>query len=78
MTFFLVFEARRYRYYNTFRARARLLEIDFYVPMLRGQSVDLGGKWATMLSDDYSKPHYHISFSRALGRRLRNNYSWIL
>jgi uncharacterized membrane protein len=30
------------------------------------------------LAEDYCKPHYHISYMRALGRRLRRNYSWIL
>src|SRR5579862_5482102 len=34
---FLLFEARRYRYFNVWRARARLLETDFYAPMLRGE-----------------------------------------
>ena len=78
VTFFLIFEARRYRCYNFFRARARLLETDFYVPMLRGEKVAVGVAWNAMLADDYSTPHYHISFMRAIGRRLRNNYSWIL
>ncbi len=78
VTFFLIFEARRYRYYNLFRARARLLETDFYVPILRGEKVAVGGAWNAMLADDYATPHYHISFWRATGRRLRNNYSWIL
>src|SRR5437016_6703882 len=39
VTVFLVFEARRYRYFNVWRARARLLETDFYAPMLRGEDV---------------------------------------
>jgi uncharacterized membrane protein len=43
VTFFLIFEARRYRYYNIFRARARLLETDFYVPILRGEKIDVNG-----------------------------------
>jgi len=34
---FLLFEARRYRYFNVWRARARLLETDFYGPMIRGR-----------------------------------------
>ncbi|WP_136658065.1 DUF2270 domain-containing protein [Nitratireductor sp. XY-223] len=78
VTFFLAFEARRYRYYNLFRARARLLESDFYAPILNGEKVRLDSDWGAMLADDYRTPHYHISFIRAAGRRLRNNYSWIL
>src|SRR5271169_1919223 len=33
---FLMLEARRYRYFNVWRARARLLETDFYAPILQG------------------------------------------
>ena len=33
---FLLQDARRYRCFNVWRARARLMETDFYVPMLRG------------------------------------------
>jgi uncharacterized membrane protein len=38
VTVFLMFEARRYRYFNVWRARARLLETDFYAPMIRGEA----------------------------------------
>jgi len=75
---FLHFEARRYRYYNLFRARARLLESDVYAPMLSGHEISWGGDWNEMLADDYQTPHYHITYIRAAGRRLRSNYSWII
>src|SRR5215469_14953757 len=39
VTVFLLFEARRYRYFNVWRARARLLETDFYAPMISGEGV---------------------------------------
>src|ERR1700730_13192673 len=39
VTVFLLFEARRYRYFNVWRARARLLETDFYAPMIRGEGI---------------------------------------
>ncbi|MCV0424547.1 MAG: DUF2270 domain-containing protein [Roseibium sp.] len=78
VTVFLIFEARRYRYYNMFRARARLLESDFYAPILHGHRLSMTGNWSTLLADDYEMPHYHISLVRAAGRRLRSNYSWIL
>lgn len=75
---FLAFEARRYRYFNVWRARCRLMETDIYAPLLRGEGVTLDGKWNTLLSNDYLRPHFHISYSRALGRRLRKNYAYIL
>ena len=67
---FLLFEARRYRYFTVRRARARLLETDFYVPIIRGEGVQLGSGWAELLAKDYCDPRYHISFARAIGRRL--------
>lgn len=75
---FLHFEARRYRYFNVWRARCRLMETDLYVPLLRGEGVSLDGKWNTMLADDYATPHFHISYARSLGRRIRKNYAYIL
>jgi uncharacterized membrane protein len=77
VTVFLVFEARRYRYFNVWRARARLLETDFYAPMLRGEDVAPNTAWTELLASDYRKPSYHISFARAIGRRLRRTYGWI-
>src|ERR1043166_8496395 len=77
VTVFLLFEARRYRYFNVWRARARLLETDFYAPMLRGEGVQLDSGWTTLLAHDCVAPRYHITFARAIGRRLRRTYGWI-
>ena len=75
---FLVFEARRYRYFNVWRARARWMETYFYAPMLRGEGVSSGRDWPLILANDYCEPRHHISLLRAIGRRLRRNYIWIL
>jgi uncharacterized membrane protein len=77
VTVFLLFEARRYRYFNVWRARARLLETDFYAPMLRGEGAARDARWIELLANDYQHPHYHISYARAIGRRLRRTYGWI-
>ncbi len=74
---FLSLEARRYRYFNVWRARARLLETDFFAPMLKGTGGQQDGRWNTMLADDLMRPQFHISYVRAVGRRLRKNYAWI-
>jgi uncharacterized membrane protein len=74
---FLLFEARRYRYFNVWRARTRLLETDFYAPMIRGEGIRLGAGWTELLAKDYCEPRYHVSFARAIGRRLRRTYAWI-
>jgi uncharacterized membrane protein len=75
---FLSFEARRYRYFNVWRARCRLMETDIYVPLLRGEGVQMDGRWNTLLADDYARPRFHITYMRAVGRRLRKNYAYIL
>jgi uncharacterized membrane protein len=72
---FLLFEARRYRYFNVWRARARLLETDFYAPMIKGEGVRRDPSWTELLAKDYVDPRYHISFARAVGRRLRTHGS---
>ena len=77
VTVFLLFEARRYRYFNVWRARARLLETDFYAPMIKGEGVALDSGWTELLANDYRNPRYHISYLRAIGRRLRRTYAWI-
>jgi uncharacterized membrane protein len=76
--FFLLLEARRYRYFNVWRARARWMERNFYAPMLCGDAVTLDAEWSRVLAHDYRRPHYHISLARAVGRRLYRNYIWIL
>src|SRR2546430_10684830 len=73
---FLGMEARRYRYFNVWRARARWLEMNFYAPIFTGVARDDG--WQMVLARDYTAPRHHISFVRAAGRRLRRNYVWIL
>jgi uncharacterized membrane protein len=75
---FLVFEARRYRYFNVWRARARWIETHFYAPLLRGQGCDPRNGWEQILARDYCEPRHHISMARAIGRRLRRTYFWLL
>ena len=50
---------------------------DFYAPMIRGEGIRLGAGWTKLLAKDYCDPRYHISFARAIGRRLRRTYAWI-
>ncbi len=75
---FLLFEARRYRYFNVWRARARLIETEFYAPLLHGSGIHIKSGWNDLLAKEYRQPEYHISLARSIGRRLRRNYAWIL
>lgn len=74
---FLIFEARRYRYFNVWRARCRWIEKNFYAPLLLRSHRPEPGVWQDILANDYLTPQYHISFWRALGRRIRRNYGYI-
>lgn len=71
---FLLFEARRYRFFDIFRTRVRVMETCFYDPILRGRGLDVSNGWNQVLADDYTGLYYHISFAEAVGRRLRRNY----
>src|ERR1700739_929742 len=53
VSMFLLLEARRYRYFNIWRARARLLETDFFTPMLRGEPYPVNSQWSCLLAQDY-------------------------
>jgi uncharacterized membrane protein len=45
--------------------------------MLCGEGISASNNWQAVLAADYCEPAYHISYVRALGRRLRRNYVWI-
>lgn len=76
--FFLMLEARRYRYFNVWRARCRWLELHFMAPMLKEGDLHLEECWQDTLAEDYLHPRYHVSLWTAIGRRIRRNYFWIL
>jgi len=74
---FLFIEARRYRYFDIWRTRVRLLETSFFPPVLRLEGTRSTNNWNELLAHDYENLRFHISFFEALGRRLRRNYCWI-
>lgn len=76
VTMFLVIEARRYRYYELWSSRVRLMETDFYAAMLV-PPFQPSPDWAESLADNLLHPHFPISNWEAIGRRLRRNYLWI-
>ncbi|GGF55812.1 MULTISPECIES: DUF2270 domain-containing protein [Mameliella] len=75
---FLMLEARRYRYFNVWRARCRWMEQHFYAPMLDDGDLHLEENWQKTLAADYLRPTYHVTLMTAVGRRIRSNYLWIL
>ena len=77
VSFFLLIEARRYRYFDIWRVRARVLETEFCAAMLAGELGQPNAPWAQSLARDYCEPRHRLSYARAIGRRLRSNYAWI-
>jgi uncharacterized membrane protein len=76
VTMFLIVEARRYRYYELWSYRVRLMETDFFATMLV-PPFHPAADWAEALSENLLHPHFPISMWEAIGRRLRHNYIWI-
>jgi uncharacterized membrane protein len=74
---FLSIEARRYRYFDIWRTRVRMMEVSMYVPLLRLERVRVDSGWNEALARDYERLRFHISFWEAVGRRLRRNYSFL-
>ena len=74
---FLAFEARRYVFYDIFRMRVRVMEVNFYAPMLAGTAIRTDNQWNELLATDYRDLRFHITYWEALGRRLRRNYAWL-
>jgi uncharacterized membrane protein len=76
VTFFLFMEARRYRYYEIWSSRVRIMETGFITQMLLPDAPS-DDAWRLLLVDDLKTPHFTISEWEAVGRRLRRNYLWI-
>ena len=74
---FLSIEARRYRYFDIWRTRVRLMETGMFCPLLRLEGVNVKSDWNKELASDYEHLRFHISFWEAAGRRLRRNYSFL-
>ena len=70
-------EARRYRFYDAFRARVRMLEAHFLVPMVLENKEMLQGEWKKLVCEDLIMPCFKISKFEAIGRRLKRTYAFI-
>lgn len=70
-------EARRYRFYDAFRGRVRMLESHFLVPMVAQSPKILDGQWRRLVCEDLILPSFKISRLEAVGRRMKRNYIFI-
>lgn len=73
----LIIEGRRYRYYDAFRARVRMLESHFILPVMLFQQPILQGNWREVMAEDLLTPSFKISRLDAVTRRFRRNYVYM-
>jgi uncharacterized membrane protein len=73
----LFIEARRYRFYDLYRGRVRLLERQYYAPLFGGTEVHQGEAWMRQLGEGLRAPSFNVTLGQALSRRLRRNYGWL-
>jgi len=71
---FLFIEARRYRYYELWTYRVRIMETNFFTGLLSPPFLPHTG-WAEQLRESLDNPHFTISLLEALGRRYRRTYA---
>lgn len=74
---FSVIEARRYRYFDVWRSRVRIMEEHLFERMLNPDAED-DGTWRDALAKDLERPTFKIGFTEAWARRMRRIYVWIL
>ena len=77
ITVFLFHEARRFRYFAVYRARVRMLEENFFLPLLRRDLHSPMRDWGGRVATDLDQPKFKTSFLQAVGFRLSRNYLWI-
>lgn len=70
---FLFIEARRYRYYELWAYRVRLMETNFISGLL-SPPFRPGTDWAEKITASLKRPEFPISLGEAFGRRYRRNY----
>ncbi len=71
---FLFIEARRYRYYELWSYRVRLLERNYLSALLSDHVVGRPD-WRERMVESLRNPAFPISLGEALGRRYRRNYA---
>lgn len=74
---FLNIEARRYRYYELWYRRSRLIEINYFAALLSPAYLP-SANWETQLEEDLLHPAFRTAWWEAIAHRFRRNYLWII
>jgi uncharacterized membrane protein len=70
-------ESRRYRFFDIYRTRVRLLERHYYASFFDPECASAAADWAISLAEDLRHPAFAITRRQAMARRLRRNYCWL-
>lgn len=70
----LSLEARRFRFFDVWRARVRKIETNFFAPILERDLRSPESAWAHRVAEDLVTPHFHVTRIQALRLRLVRNY----
>ncbi|AZO12902.1 DUF2270 domain-containing protein [Mesorhizobium sp. M3A.F.Ca.ET.174.01.1.1] len=73
ITLLLWIEARRYRFFDVYRARVRQFE-RYYFAQIFSPQPDYASNWLAIVGEGLRSPRFLISQRAALIRRLRRNY----
>lgn len=73
ITLLLWIEARRYRFFDVYRARVRQFE-RYYFAQIFSPQPDFASNWLSILGESLRAPRFLISQRASLARRLRRNY----
>ncbi len=74
VSIFLVIEARRYRGYDMWRSRVRMLQRNVFAYSLDPSQGIEDPDWRPRLSRDYREPRVKVSYEEAIAHRLRRVY----
>lgn len=70
---FLFFEVRRYRFYDVWRSRVRMLQENVFANAFDPSGAE-HPQWRTVLGEDLRRPTFKVSVLEALSRRIRRVY----
>ncbi|MET2825624.1 DUF2270 domain-containing protein [Mesorhizobium shangrilense] len=73
ITLLLWIEARRYRFFDVYRARVRQFE-RYYFAQIFSPQPDFASNWLSIVGESLRAPRFLISQRASLARRLRRNY----
>ncbi|WP_026613906.1 DUF2270 domain-containing protein [Ensifer aridi] len=76
ITLLLLIEARRYRFFDVYRARVRQLERGYFAQILCPEGTPTF-KWSVSIAASLRRPAFLMSYKEAVCRRLQRNYCWM-